>query len=351
MEVSYVSTRALNEGNRLSVLKLQQQLVVAQKELSSRRHADVGATLGARTTQTISLRQEVSRLEITIDTNASVQGRVSVSQEALEGLSDTAQQFVSTLLGARNSATGPSVAANAGRANLVAFTATMNTTFAGQHIFAGENVEVQPLNDYFATPTPANRQAVNDAFQSFFGFAQDDPQVANITAPQLQNFLDTSFEALFEEPSWSANWSNASDNNLQSRISNLETVETSTNANEDGFRKLAMAFTMMADLGVPNMNRETFQVVADAAIKVAGEAVQDVAVEQARLGTSEARIATVNTKMSAQIDVLTGQVNNLEAVDEFEAAVRVTSLMTQLEVSYSLTARVQQLTILNYLAA
>jgi flagellar hook-associated protein 3 FlgL len=53
--------------------------------------------------------------------------------------------------------------------------------------------------------------------------------------------------------------------------------------------------------------------------------------------------------MSAQIDIINSQIDNLEQVDPFEAATRVTTLMTQLETAYSLTARVQRLTILNYL--
>ena len=46
MELSYISTKAINEGNRLSLMKLQQQLATAQKEVSSGRLADVGQSLG-----------------------------------------------------------------------------------------------------------------------------------------------------------------------------------------------------------------------------------------------------------------------------------------------------------------
>jgi flagellar hook-associated protein 3 FlgL len=190
---------------------------------------------------------------------------------------------------------------------------------------------------------------VDSAFQSFFGFAQDDPQVVNITPAQMQTFITTQFEAMFEDPQWSANWSNASSENVKNRISSSEVVETSTNTNEATFRKLAAGFTMLADLGVENMNRETFNVVSSAAIGVVGEAVQDLAVQQAKLGTAQGRVANANTKMDLQVDILTQQVNDLEGVDPFDAAVRVTSLMTQVEVAFALTARVQQMTILNYL--
>ena len=349
MNLSFVSTKALNEANRSTVLDLQQRLLLAQKELSSGRLADVGKTLGARTTETVSFRVDVARLNMNIDTNASVSGRLSVTQQALQDMTTTGQNFINTLIASRNSDTGPAVAQNDAKAALSSLTDALNSTFAGGYIFGGENVNSQPIANYFGTPTPANRQAVADAFQTFFGFPQNDPQVANIVPSQMQTFIDGTFDALFEEPQWSTNWSSASDTNIQNRISNSEVVETSTNANEDAFRKLAKAYTMLADLGVQGMNSATFQVVVDSATKATGGALQDLAVEQGKLGTSQARVSSANTKMQAQVDLLTTQINGLETVDPYDAAVRVTSLQTQIETAYSLTARVQQLTILNYL--
>jgi flagellar hook-associated protein 3 FlgL len=351
MIVSNISTKGLNDANRLTVDQLQQRLLVAQQEVSSGRLADVGQSLGARTSQTVSFRQELATLNTTIDTNASVTGRLDVTQTSLKDISDTAQTFLGTLIGSQDAQTGAAVAQNEAKANLVSLTSTLNSTFGGSYLFGGENVDAAPITDYYGSPTPANRQAVTNAFQAQFGFPPSDPQVANITPAQMQNFIDTSYSALFEEPQWSANWSVASNQNVQSRISPSEVVETSTNANADGFRKLAKAYTMMADLGVQNMSSETFKVVANSAITFVGEATQDLAVDQGRLGTSEARVANANTKMNAQVNVLTTQVNNLEAVDPFDAATRVNALLTQIQTAFSLTARVQQLSIVNFLPA
>jgi flagellar hook-associated protein 3 FlgL len=349
MELSYISTKALNEGNRLSILKLQQRLAAAQKELSSGRLADVGQSLGARTSQTVSLRQDLSRLTMITDTNSLVSSRLSVSQQAVGGVGQSAQSFISTLLAVRNTETGGAVVKGAAKAALVGLTDAMNTTFAGEHLFGGINTDQQPLTNYFSEPTPANRQAVLDAFQTEFGFGPGDPQVATIIPSQMQSFIDTTLSALFEEPAWSANWSSASSENIESRISVSEVIDTSANANDAGFRKLAKVYTMLSDLGVENMSQETFAAVVDRAVSFAGEAVQDVAVVQANLGVAQERVAKANAKMEAQTDILTSRINGMEAVDPFDAAVRVTSLMTQIETSYALTARIQNMTILNYL--
>jgi flagellar hook-associated protein 3 FlgL len=349
MVSSFISTQSLSESSRLTILKLQQRLAVAQTEVSSERLADVGKTLGARTSETVSLRQDVSRLNNFVDTNASVSGALDVSQQALDNTAKTAQAFISTLIASRDTATGPQIVEGAAKAGMSALTDAMNTSFAGAFVFGGINNEAKPLQDYFGTPTPASRQSVADAFAAQFGFSQSDARVADITPAQMNNFLDTTFADLFEEPAWSANWSDASSQNTQARISPSETIDSSANANDVSFRKLAKVYTMLGDLGVKNMNHETFQAVIDKALGIAGGAVQDVAVQQAGLGTAQGRVSNSNTQMQAEVDILTKQVNGLEAVDPFDAATRVNELTTQLQTAFTITGRIQQLSLVNFL--
>jgi flagellar hook-associated protein 3 FlgL len=349
MDTGFTSTKALNDGNRLTILKLQKRLVTAQQELASGRLADTGLTLGGRTSETVSLRQQYARLTTLKETNSFVTTRLDVSQTVLSTLSETAQKFIGTMIATRDAEGGASVAQNEAKADLVALIDGLNNTVGGEYLFAGINNTVKPMTDYFATPASAARTAVANAFTAAFGTTQSDPANVAITGAAMQTFLDTTFSALFDDPSWSTDWSSASTVNVTSRISAFETVESSANTDEQAFRKLAKAYTMVADLGAENLSREAFAQVADTASRLAGEAIQDLSGIQARLGTSAARVTAANSRMSAQIDIINSQIDNLEQVDPFEAATRVTTLMTQLETAYSLTARVQRLTILNYL--
>jgi flagellar hook-associated protein 3 FlgL len=79
------------------------------------------------------------------------------------------------------------------------------------------------------------------------------------------------------------------------------------------------------------------------------EAVGEIAGLQGGLGVVQERIATTNERMTMQIDILTNSIAGLENVDPYKAATRVTALMTQLETGYALSARIQRLSILNYL--
>jgi flagellar hook-associated protein 3 FlgL len=349
MKTTLISTSSMTSAMRLSLMKTQIKLAEAQKEVTTGRHADVGATLGYKTGQALSLRQDHARLKTIVDTNSVVSTRLSSTQAGLKQLSDDAKLFVSQLIGARNTDSGPTVVQNQAKAALTSFTNALNTALDGAYLFAGINADVKPVTDYFATPTAANKQAVADAFAAAFGTTAGDPANEGITAADMQAFLDGPFADLFADPDWTTNWSAASDQNVKSRISTSELIETSTNANHIGVRKLAMAYTMVADLGLGSLNEAAYQAVVDTATRLAGEAVQDLASEQSRLGTAQERVANANDRMSIQIDILTNHIGLLEGVDPFEASTRVSALMTQVETAYAMTARIQNLSLLKYL--
>ncbi|WP_072370937.1 flagellar hook-associated family protein [Hyphomicrobium sp. NDB2Meth4] len=349
MKTTFISTSALSAATRQSLMKVQQELADAQKEVLTERFADVGMQLGYRTGQSISLRQDYARLTTMIETNSTVSSRLEATQTTLQNLADTAQDFSEQLLALRMGGSNALGAQTDATSRLDGFLDIMNMSFSSGYLFAGVNSDVKPLTDYFATPTSTSKQSVDDAFFAEFGFSQSDPAVSTISAADMENFLNTTFADVFEDPSWSANWSSASSDNMRSRISSSELIETSTNANESAFRKLAMAYTMVADLGTSSLGQPAYEALIDKAITVVNEAVQQIGDQQSKLGVAEQRVTDASDRMSLQIDILTTQITSLEGVDSNEAATRVNQLLTQIETSYALTARIMGLSILNYL--
>jgi flagellar hook-associated protein 3 FlgL len=349
MKTTQISTSSITSAMRLSLAKTQLRLAEAQKEVTTGRHADVGAALGYKTGQALSLRQEHARLKTIIDSNSVVSTRLSATQAGLQQLTDDAQLFVSQLIGARNTESGPTILRDQAKAALTSTLDALNSALDGAHLFAGINADVKPITDYYATPTPANRQAVIDEFQTAFGALPGDAGNGSITAGDMNTFLAGPFADLFSETGWTATWSAASDQNIKSRVSSSELIETSANANSEGIRKLAMAYAMVADLGLNTLNQATYQAVVDKATQLAGEAVQELAREQSRLGIAQERVKNANDRMSIQVDIITNHIGLLEGVDPFEASTRVSALLTQVETAYAMTARIQNLSLLKFL--
>lgn len=349
MKTSFISSLGFSETGRRSLADLQLQLLKAQKEVGSGRLADVGLELGHRTGQTIGFRYDFTRLKGNIDANGVVKTRLDTSQNVLNNIRKLGQEFLDSLAVAHSSTSDPSIVQGKATAALNALMDNLNTTVGGEYIFAGINNEVPPMSDYFGTPTAASRQAVADAFATHFGFSQSSPAASGITTADMQDFLANDFAPLFDETAWTNDWSKASSVNIKSQISGNETIVTAENANAAGLRKLAQAFTMVADLGIQNLNKETARIVVDTAMKTVGEALGAISSIQANLGTAQEMVEQANDRMSLQADILNKEINGLEGVDPYEAATRVSTLMTQIETAYTLTGRIQKLTLLNYL--
>lgn len=349
MKTTTVSTAALTNATRETRTNLQVKLAQGQKEATTGRLADVGLSLGYLTQRTVSLRQDLDRLNTFKDTNAVATSRLELTQTTLEGLGEAAEEFLQTLVAARSARSSDGVAVMDAKQKLTSFTAAMNTAVNGAHIFAGVNTDVKPVTDYFGTPPSAGRTAVGDAFVTEFGVAQSQSGVGDISGTQMSTFLDGAFGNLFDNANWSGTWSAASDQNISSRINNNERIATSANSNDSAFRAIASAYTMIADIGLEQLGSDAYLAVIDKAITVVGQGIGDLTQLRAGLGTSQERIAAANERIDIQVSLMNEHVTTLEGVDPYEATANVNALLTQIETAYALTARLQNLSLINHI--
>lgn len=347
MKTSSVSTLSLSQSLRHSLLRNQSELAKAQKEATTGRVADVGLALGARAARSVSFARDMERLGTIIDSNALAASRLSSTQDALGQMADVAQGFLKTLTASTSGSVPATVTLTDARATLEALTAILNTAFSGEYLFAGINTDVTPVNDFDAPASPA-KAAFDAAFLAHFGFAQSDPAAQNITAGQMDAFL-TAVEPQFLGAGWQANWSNASDQGIVSRIALNETAETSANANELGIRKLAMAAATIMDLFSGEVGDEARNALVSRAVSLVGESLADIASLQSRLGITETRVKNASERLTMQVDLFERHILDLESVDPYEASTRVSTLLSQIETSYALTARIQQLSLTRFL--
>jgi len=70
---------------------------------------------------------------------------------------------------------------------------------------------------------------------------------------------------------------------------------------------------------------------------------------RAQTGIVQKRVSDASDRMKMQVDVFKRHILDLEGVDPYEAANRVNDLVTHIQTSYALTARIQQLSLLNFL--
>ncbi|MEQ1718275.1 MAG: flagellar hook-associated family protein [Hyphomicrobium sp.] len=346
---AHISTAALSQQTTSAIARLQKKLVAAQTELTTGRHADVGLELGAKTGLSVALRQDHVQLSAVVESNSLVATRLSATQASLQNISGIAQNYLAVLVRAQATTSAAETIVVEAQAGLSSLFEGLDVSVDGQYLFAGINSDVRPVENYFGTPAPASRNAVAAAFLSAFGVAQSSPAAQAITPAQMQTFLNTTLPPEFADPNWMNNWSEASDKNIRSRIGRQELVETSTNANELAFRDLTAGLVMVADLGFANLNDSARQVILDKAIGLVGKAVSGIGDIQSQLGVTQERLKSSTDVLNIQIRQVTVALGNIENVDEAEVATRITTLMTHLESAYSITRRIHELSIMDYL--
>lgn len=219
----------------------------------------------------------------------------------------------------------------------------------GQYVFGGINSSAPPMPDYFAAPAPA-QAAIQSAFTTYLAGLAPPATPQTITGAQMQTFISSSaFTSQFQGPNWSANWSAASSTDISTNISPTETITTTTNANQPAFQQLAQGYAMLTELTGTGVNASALQVVANAASNLVGSALTSLTATEATIGAAQQRVTDANTNMAAQMTILQTQIGNLDNVNAYQTATQVTSLTTQIQTAYSLTAALQKLSLVNYL--
>ena len=343
MRTDGISTLNISGFLRQTVMSVQSRLIIAQTEVSTGRHSDIGLTLGAGVRVTIGLRGEMDELQQMIDGGKLAGTRAELAQSTMDSISQIASSFMNTLTGARTAANGQALARQAATAAMQSLRDLLNTSYNGQYIFGGVNSQNPPL------PDDAGVAAVDNAFLASFGMAQSDAAVTGISSADMRAFLDGPFSNLFNPSGWSQDWTPASGQGLLTRAGPGHTVDTSVSARNGAFADLAQALTMAISLGEDKLGGAAFEAIADKSLSLLGKAAAGIGAEQSRAGLAQAELKTAVEHMTIKSAALVKSIQSLESVDPYEAATRVTDLMNQLQVSYTITGRLSGLSLANYI--
>ena len=349
MTPTFVSSQLLANSLVLPVQQAQAALATAMTEESTGQYADLGLQLGDQSGYELSLREQVQKLQTFTAGNSLVSTNLSTAQNALSAMSSSAQSTLSDLVAWTPGANSGATLQTMGQSALQGLIASANATSGDQYVFGGINSSVAPMADYYSTPPSAAKSAVDAAFQTAFGCLPTDPAAASITSAQMQAFLGGPFASLFSGTNWTSDWSSASSANTTAEIAPGQTVTTSTNANGLAFQELAQAYTMLSEFGGSQLSSSAQGAVASAATSLVAEGQAALTDTQTALGAVQSAVTDANSSMSSQLTLLQQQVNGLDDVDQSATAAKISSLTTQIQMAYELTARLQQLSLAQYL--
>ncbi|MEM7288883.1 MAG: flagellar hook-associated family protein [Pseudomonadota bacterium] len=349
MTINSISTLALNSALRTSTLEKQTALRDAQLEVATGKYADVGYQLGAFTSTTISLDKQMLLIEQTQVTNSIAANGMTVMQNAMLASVEQANSFIGNMTAELSGTLEPDLMRSLADSTLGTFHTTLNTTFKGEHLFSGLNTDSTALVDYNGADGTAAKAAVQAAFVATFGFTPDNALAEGLTETDIEGFVNGAFEALFDDANWETLWSGSSERGRRLKISGNEFVENMTTGYNETFRTITSAAVLISEFADANFNEEARDRMATLAVSKMSVGIKQLGEEQSTMGVLEERIQLANEQMSLQSNILATQLSELTDVDPYEAALNLNQITTSLEASYAATARIQSLSLLNFI--
>ncbi|MBD8553448.1 flagellar hook-associated family protein [Rhizobium sp. CFBP 8762] len=347
MRTSLVSNVSIQNSMRLTVRDAQAGLLKASAEAATGRHADVGLALGALTSQSLNLNRDVDRLTAIKTANALSESQMKTTQDALTNLQTNATGASKDLIvfATSESSTDLTNLKKSMASALSSFVGSVNSYSQNEFIFGGINTGTPPIKENAIEDA---KKAIQDLYKVEFTDKGKTDQ--SITSGEMATFI-TKVEKLFigEGNKWADIVSNASDTNMSSRISTTEVVQTSTNANSDGMRRYVLGALLAHEMADKDISGAVRGTVNKAAQGYMSTSITDLISDGSTIGTSQERLTTANKSIDNQVKIYKTHLLTLEGVDPYEASTLVKTLKAQVDTSYTLTAMLQKLSLLNYL--
>lgn len=255
-------------------------------------------------------------------------------QLALGHFNEQVQSLSSTLSTAGISLGGNSAAevVSEARHTFGGMIATLNTTSAGRQLFSGKTTNQAPLVDADTILT-ALRTAISSA-----------------TTPEE---MMTQARAWFDDPAGFATtaYQGSADPMASFALSDRENVTLDVRANDPDFfaalRGAALA-TLATDPTLalnPADQKALFQLTSNELLQGESGAIK----LQSRVGFAQARIDTITSRNAAEVTSLQLARNTLLEADPYETATKLEEAQFQLQSLYSVTVRMSQLSLVNFL--
>ncbi|WP_323765195.1 flagellin [Marinovum sp.] len=339
------STLYSNLLRRNTNAELQTRLGQAEQELATGVKSDIYKSLGTGASEALALNASRARDSAQIAANSLLAGRLDSMSTALDTMRGSVQPALELAL-TNSQASGPTAEGlqRQAREALNTMVSQANVTHAGMALFAGTAVEAQSLTPWEA-PSPATGESPASVVATLIAGGLETAADATARIAEIDALFDNddgSFDALF---------GTSGGTGTTLGIGDGETLQLSVQANDPAFRNVLQGLAMLAATDVSEIaDPGAYAAWVGTATSRLSEGMAGLLDSQTGLDAASGRIEAVNTRMEDRATVYATRIDDLVGVDSYEAATEITALETQLQASYAVTARLSQLSFLNFMS-
>lgn len=352
------ATYDLLTSRRSQIADVQSRLNEASLEVATGLKADVYKSLGYGASEVLALRAQATRNDGYIASNNLLASKLEVTATTLNGIRDVAQNFLNIAISNLDT---PTTSANdlqaAALTALNQLTGQINATYQSSALFAGIDSNQKPLQGW-SDVNAVTGLSPSDVFASVVGAGITNVTDATLKVDALVDIFastdialpNRNFEATFYNGSPLLDSGGSSTPRLQAQIDKNTTMSYGIQANDPAFTDILRGLSMIAATDVSTIgDGDAYKAWMSSAVNALSNGVNGMIKVEADLGTHQHQLGERITAQQNLADIFNARVNKLEGVDLFEASNRVLQLENQLQATYTMTARLANLTFLNFI--
>jgi flagellar hook-associated protein 3 FlgL len=297
-----VATFASSDRMLNAALAAQARLADLQMQQASGSVSTTYGGLGSSTRPLLDLEATLKTSQAYVDAATSAGGRVEVMYSALSSATDLLTDFraqLTSLMSSDSTTASRAALASAAEGYMAELASLLNTSYEGRYLFAGNSTLHLPvdLSSYSA-----------DADVVSTSYYRGDDAIAAV------------------------------------KVSRDQTVFYGVTADESAFEEAFRAFGIIASAG-DTVDDDTIRVAYDLAVSALDETIA----VQSKLSINAGTLERAQERQADYQSMLEGAISELRDADVTAIAVRIASYETQLQASYSAIAKLQSLSLVDYL--
>jgi len=305
------------------------------QELATGKHADIGRELNGNMRILAGITSSIEALNSFQRVASHAARHLQDTQSALEVVQSSAEQAASDLLLMTNvqDVTLLDNASNDANSKLSTVIGALNSQSAGQSIFSGADTDKNAL------------QNSGDFVQAFTANVSGLTSVSDVLA-EVENWFSAPGGG-FETVSYLG--SNTSLGSL--KLNEIQEADVSVSALDDEIKQTlkGLLVASLVELDIPSGAYSDKRQLIEYATETLFSNASDLSGLRGRVGTEQARVEEAQSTNQSQISTLEIGHNELVLVDPFETATQLENTRNQLETLYSVTARLSQLKLADFL--
>ncbi|HWL84049.1 MAG TPA: flagellin [Roseomonas sp.] len=360
--VDRVAPMGVSLGRQAQLRDLQNNLAVLTAEMSSGRKADPARELGVGASLLYKLYDDVQQGEAVKNGTSLAGQKLTAMQTALTSVGELMDQMSPEILKVDAlKGNGYDIIASNAREMLASMTNLLNTSWDGQNLFAGTDSAFPPLKD--SANLTGWAQDRLDAAASAAGGPLDATEAAALIGDFDAMFANadrdasggTSFYGLVYQSTSRTSMAGSSDAESDApslvRIGAGETLSYNIRADNPAFKDAFKALSLLSTLDAPDskLSDDAKKALLDQAGELMRGARSQLTVVAGVLGSKQQRLDSVAQIQDRAVSAATAQINDLEGVDYYTVSDRINTLQIQLQATYSITAQLSKLSLVNYL--